>query len=82
VPPDLERIVLSCLAKQPGDRPPSAAALDQQLAAADVVPWSDADARQWWESTNALSDDLERNADRTTAGYGPGMSVTRTAIDL
>jgi len=82
VPPDLERIVLSCLAKKPEDRPRSAAALDQQLAAADVEAWSDDDARRWWESVQASPGDLDGNADKTTEGYGPGASVTRTAIDL
>jgi len=82
VPPDLERIVLSCLAKQPEDRPRSAAALDQQLAAAEVERWSDADAQKWWESLPPPAGDFEGNADKTTEGYGPGASVTRTAIDL
>ena len=82
VPPDLERIVLSCLAKEPEDRPRSAAALDQQLAAAEVEGWSDADAQKWWESLPPPSGDFEGNADKTTEGYGPGASVTRTAIDL
>ena len=82
VPPALEHIVLSCLAKKPEDRPHSAAALDQQLAAAAVEPWSDADARQWWASVQPSSGDLEGSADMPTGGYGPGASVTRTTIDL
>jgi serine/threonine-protein kinase len=82
VPPDLEQIVLSCLAKTPEDRPRSAAALDHQLAAADVEAWSDADARQWWESVNAATGDLSGNAEKPTEEHAPGPSVTRTAIDL
>ncbi|HEU4523713.1 MAG TPA: hypothetical protein VFR62_01755, partial [Gemmatimonadales bacterium] len=33
IPPALEELVLACLAKRPEDRPPSASALSQGLAA-------------------------------------------------
>ena len=81
VPGDLEGIVLSCLAKKPQDRPPSAAALDRQLASADVEPWTDADARQWWESTGALAAHADTTVE-TRAEPGPAATVTRSAMDL
>ena len=41
VPPDLDQLVLDCLAKKPEDRPRSAAELERRLAAVDVEPWTD-----------------------------------------
>jgi serine/threonine-protein kinase len=48
ISPELERIVLACLAKAPGDRPPSAAALAQQLASVELERWTEEQARSWW----------------------------------
>ena len=49
IPASLERIVMACLAKKPGDRPQSAAELAEMLdACTDVSPWSHADADRWW----------------------------------
>ena len=48
VPPTLERLVLSCLAKDPKDRPQSAGELARSLALIDVNPWSEQQATQWW----------------------------------
>jgi serine/threonine-protein kinase len=48
VPPSLERLVLSCLAKDPRNRPQSAGELARSLALIDVDTWSEEDATQWW----------------------------------
>jgi serine/threonine-protein kinase len=49
VPADLERVILSCLAKRAEDRPESAAALAKQLAqCADVSTYTPADADAFW----------------------------------
>ncbi|MEA2764017.1 MAG: eukaryotic-like serine/threonine-protein kinase [Gemmatimonadaceae bacterium] len=48
VPPTLERLVLSCLAKDPKGRPQSAGELARSLALIDVNPWSEEEATQWW----------------------------------
>lgn len=40
VPPDLERLLLSCLEKEPERRPQSAAALRRALLACDVPTWN------------------------------------------
>jgi hypothetical protein len=46
---DLERVVLRCLAKDPSERPESAAALAAELrACADANRWTPADADAWW----------------------------------
>jgi len=48
IPPALDRLVLSCLAKKPEDRPRSAAEVAQALAQIDVPPWGEEQAAQWW----------------------------------
>ena len=49
--PDLERVVLRCLAKSPADRYPDADALDRDLAAcAEAAEWDFPRAADWWGS--------------------------------
>ena len=78
VPPDLEQLVLACLAKKPEDRPQSAAELDRRLALADVEPWTDVHAREWWV-TNSPSD--SDGGAETLPGHHTS-AVTRTAVEL
>ena len=82
VPPDLEQLVLSCLAKAPEDRPQSAAELDRGLAAADVEPWTDVHAQQWWAATQPLAGDTDGNVDTHPGRHASGDSDTRIEIDL
>src|SRR4051812_2034252 len=49
VAPELDRVVLACLAKSPEDRP-SAADLDRMLAEVEVEPWSEEEATRWWRA--------------------------------
>ena len=50
IPPDLDALVLSCLAKDREHRPKSARDLLQRLdAVALQQPWTDARAREWWK---------------------------------
>jgi serine/threonine-protein kinase len=50
LPEDLERLVLSCLAKEPSDRPPSAEWLADRLAECrSDSAWTPGRAREWWE---------------------------------
>jgi serine/threonine-protein kinase len=49
IPPALDRIVLSCLAKDPAHRPQSAQDLSRQLAeVAGAADWTQQQARIWW----------------------------------
>jgi eukaryotic-like serine/threonine-protein kinase len=49
IPPDLEALVLCCLAKDRDQRPKSARDLLQRLDAIPLSqPWSDPRAREWW----------------------------------
>jgi serine/threonine protein kinase len=50
IPTELDRLILHCLAKDPGRRPASAGDLAAALARIDVrAPWTQDDARVWWE---------------------------------
>ncbi len=49
ITPELDRVILDCLAKDPGERISSADALDARLAAIqETVPWPEEEARSWW----------------------------------
>jgi len=50
IPAALDRVILSCLAKYPEDRPQSAGELSQLLAAAiGASNWSEERAHRWWD---------------------------------
>jgi serine/threonine-protein kinase len=49
IPEALDRLILSCLAKDPADRPQSANELSRRLGAIEPAnAWTDARAREWW----------------------------------
>ena len=49
IPPALDALILACLEKDPGKRPPSAAALESGLAAiSGLEPWTHERAEHWW----------------------------------
>jgi serine/threonine-protein kinase len=76
VPKDLEQLVLACLAKRPDDRPHSAAELDRLLATADVEPWTEVQAQQWWTTHNPAAGDSNGGAETRPAPQLSGSSVT------
>jgi serine/threonine protein kinase len=49
LPEDLEYVVMSCLEKDPADRPESAAKLASLLCACEPPEWTQESARLWWE---------------------------------
>jgi eukaryotic-like serine/threonine-protein kinase len=55
IPPDLDEIVLACLAKQPADRPQSADELGARLAAVGVAAeWTPRRAEEWWNTNRPM----------------------------
>jgi eukaryotic-like serine/threonine-protein kinase len=48
VPAALDAVVIACLARRPDDRPQTAGDLDRELAAIPVAPWTEEQARAWW----------------------------------
>ena len=81
VPPDLDELVLNCLAKNPEDRPQSAAALERRLALVVVEPWTDVHAQHWWAATAPSSGDAAGVVETHRAAHSPGQSITRMAFD-
>lgn len=56
VSPDLEKLIMQCLAKSPSARPPGAAALEEALAGcAAAGSWTRRDAEQWWATSLAAA---------------------------
>jgi serine/threonine protein kinase len=75
IPSELEQLVLACLAKNPAERPQSAAALVRMLDMLTVEPWTAAQAEEWWvadAATGTGQTDVE-------LPRGSGDSVTREA---
>jgi hypothetical protein len=68
VPADLEAVIMSGLAKAPGDRP--AGALEMRaalLACAGAGDWTLADAAAWWRSFEKLAASQQGNRTATEA---------------
>ncbi len=49
IPASLEQLVLKCLEKNPDDRPQTAEALSQSLAATRLGEWTQVEAAAWWK---------------------------------
>ena len=55
IPPPLEQLVMTCLAKKPEDRPSDAGAVGKSLAAIVADPWTQDDAKRWWNEKQTSS---------------------------
>lgn len=73
IPPELEQIVLDCLAKEPDDRPTDAAVLYRRLAECKLPdPWDRDRAVEWWTLHLA---DLHEKGQGESRGNGDGTEA-------
>jgi serine/threonine-protein kinase len=73
---DLEAVLLACLAKDRAARPGSAAELVERLRRVVVPPWTQDDARAWWQRWGPVLRDRRRGAE------APAVAATVVAVDL
>ena len=79
VDPELERILLDCLAKEPNERPESARAMDQRLAGLVLPePWTRELGERWW-SRNAAVVIPVVPSDQDSASDADGVGLTPPA---
>jgi serine/threonine-protein kinase len=80
---DLEKLLLTCLAKRPEDRPPSAQTLRERLhACAAAGRWTADRAAQWWADHRhqiPTGDTTSRAVASTVAAGGGNLTITRLA---
>jgi serine/threonine-protein kinase len=82
IPRELEDVILRCLAKAPGDRPPGARALRELLEAVPLdEPWSEAAAAEWWADWRRPDDSDVLPADATTLLSPLTVDLTQRAVD-
>jgi serine/threonine-protein kinase len=90
IPRDLEAVILRCLAKDPAERFPSAAAVgDALLGCAAAGSWTAADAAAWWTDHPAAAligadgdDDSRPDPTDVATGAGPDSVPFMTTIDF
>ncbi len=80
ITPELDALVMECLAKKPGDRPPTAEALRGRLEGLALAgTWSRLEARRWWRDHPAPGEPV-RSSGETSPGWSEaiGSAATQT----
>lgn len=72
-----DQIVLACLAKDPSDRPQSAAEVARLLEALELDPWTDSQARDWWLTLPAVGGEPRQTNDTHLRVASSGGDETR-----
>jgi eukaryotic-like serine/threonine-protein kinase len=79
VPPELERVLLDCLAKEPDARPENARVLDARLAEIVLAePWSREQAERWWSRNGAAAIPV-KTSERDSESDADGTHITPPA---
>lgn len=77
IQPELEDLILSCLAKDPADRPPSASELARRLREIPLAqPWTSERATAWWASHEHAPPGERSTATTQTAAEDPALAPT------
>jgi len=80
VPPKLDALILSCLAKDPEERPRDAQALMTALLECDAEsPWSATAARAWWSDWHKANSEMN-GASTPTPEQGAERELMRAAL--
>jgi serine/threonine protein kinase len=83
LPQELESIIMQCLAKSPADRPPSASDLADRLEALRIaLPWSEVDAKGWWEAHRSPASLGAKTGVREPSSMGGSGSKPASAIAI
>ena len=83
VAPDLERILMQCLAKDSADRPQSATALAEALGQCEATgSWTESMARSWWKKSLSILPGNGENGVANDPRQQPGAPIrVRTSLN-
>jgi hypothetical protein len=73
-PPELDRLIMQCLAKEPTDRPADARELQRLLDGVPLAePWSEERATAWWADRSAGARPSAPDLSRAPTLFHPGQ---------
>jgi serine/threonine-protein kinase len=75
VSPELERLILNCLAKSPNDRPQSAGRMLQALDWIPTDAWGEQQATEWWTTNRPTGPLVKSSRQQSPAGVGNRAGV-------